>query len=106
MFAANETDLSDNEGLTVEVGGCEYALFRVDGKVRCIDSACPHEGASLADGEVRDGVVVCPWHSWEFDVCTGCSLDPPGNDVAAYETLVEDGRIFVKVETKTPQAVM
>ncbi len=96
VFAANASDLSEEEGLTVEVQGREYALFLVGGEVRCIDSACPHEGASLADGEFKDGVVVCPWHSWEFDVCNGCSLDPPGNNVSTYETLVEEGRLFIK----------
>ena len=96
VFAAQDSDLSADEGLTVEVAGREYALFRVDDEVRCIDSACPHEGASLADGEVKDGVVVCPWHSWEFDTCTGCSLDPAGHDVKTYETLVENERIYVK----------
>lgn len=96
VFAANESDLPSDSGLTVEVDGNEYALFRIEGKVTCIDSACPHEGAPLADGEVKDGVVVCPWHSWEFDACTGCSLEPKGHDVRTYETLVQDGRIFVR----------
>jgi nitrite reductase/ring-hydroxylating ferredoxin subunit len=96
VFAANAAALGDDAGLTVEVAGTEYALFRVDGEVRCTDAACPHEGASLADGEVKAGVVTCPWHNWKFDVCTGCSLDPPGNDIKTHETLVEDGRIFIK----------
>jgi len=96
LFAAKDSDLSANEGLTVEVAGQEYALFRINGAVTCIDSACPHEGASLADGEVRDGVVVCPWHSWEFDACTGCSLEPVGHDVAKHETLVENGQIYIR----------
>ncbi|MCA9025170.1 MAG: Rieske 2Fe-2S domain-containing protein [Planctomycetaceae bacterium] len=99
VFAANDSSLTAEEGLTVEVEGNEYALFRVNGEVKCIDSACPHEGASLADGEFKDGIAVCPWHSWEFDVCTGCSIDPPGNDVKSYETFVDDGRIFIKPST-------
>ncbi len=101
VFAAETSAVTATDGLTVEVGGQEYALFRVGEEILCIDSACPHEGASLADGEIKDGVVVCPWHSWEFDVCTGCSLDPPGNDVATYETLIEDGRVFIKTGSKS-----
>jgi nitrite reductase/ring-hydroxylating ferredoxin subunit len=96
VFAAKADSLTEDRGLTVKVEGREYALFRVGGEVKCIDSACPHEGASLADGEVKDGVVTCPWHGWTFNACTGCSLDPPGNDVRAYETLKEDGNIFIK----------
>ena len=94
--AADDSALTDSAGLTVAVQGREYALFRVNGQVQCIDSACPHEGASLADGEIKDGVVSCPWHNWTFDACTGCSLDPPGNDVRSYETLVENGVIYVR----------
>jgi len=103
VFAAKLATLPENEGLAVDVAGREYALFRVGDEVKCIDSACPHEGASLADGEVNDGVVTCPWHSWTFEVCNGCSLDPPGNDVTAYQTLVENGNVFIEAGS-APQA--
>ncbi|MBX3444833.1 MAG: precorrin-3B synthase [Planctomyces sp.] len=96
VFAAAESALQDSSGLEVEVGGRGYALFRVDGRVRCIDAACPHEGASLAQGEFKDGVVTCPWHGWTFNACSGCSLEPAGNDVRSYETLVEGGSIYIR----------
>ena len=96
VFAAQADALSDKQGLAVSVAGKDYALFRVAGAVRCIDAACPHEGAALADGEVNAGVVTCPWHSWTFDLCKGCSLDPVGHSVQTYETLVEDGRIYIR----------
>lgn len=97
QFAAKLSDLPEKSGLTVEIGGDEYALFRHEEGIQCIDSACPHEGASLADGDFKDGVVSCPWHDWKFDVCTGCSLDPPDNDVKSYETLIEKDQIFVRL---------
>ncbi len=97
VFAAKVEQLPEGEGLTVDIAGQEYALFRVGDDVKCIDAACPHEGAPLAEGELNGGAVVCPWHSWEFDVCTGCSLDPPGNDVATYETRIEEGVVYVRL---------
>ncbi len=42
--------------------------------------------------------MTCPWHGWTFNACSGCSIDPPGNDVGRYETLVEKGRVFVKID--------
>lgn len=105
VLAATFDDVPERTGLTVTLQGREYALFRVDSGVKCIDSACPHEGASLADGEINNGVVTCPWHNWTFNACTGCSVDPPGNDVHAYPTLIENGQVFVKLaETATPSA--
>ncbi|MCA9173367.1 MAG: Rieske 2Fe-2S domain-containing protein [Planctomycetales bacterium] len=102
LFAVSATKLTDDEGLAVEVGGRELALFRVEGGVYAIDAACPHEGAPLAQGEFQDGKVTCPWHGWKFDACSGCSLDPPGNDVQRYETLVEDGRVWVRLPDSEP----
>lgn len=97
QFAAKLEDIPEKNGLTVTVAGKEYALFRTADGIQCIDSACPHEGASLADGEFKNGVVSCPWHNWTFNVCTGCSLDPPGNDVKSYATLVDGDRVFIKL---------
>lgn len=44
-------------------------------------------------------MVTCPWHGWTFDACTGCSLDPAGNDVARYPVLVEEGNVYLKPKT-------
>lgn len=96
VFAANEAKLSGERGLCVTVDGQEIALFRVAGQVVAIDNECPHQGGSLAEGEIRDGVVTCPLHSWQFDACTGCSVRPRGKSVARHELLVQDGNIFVK----------
>jgi nitrite reductase/ring-hydroxylating ferredoxin subunit/uncharacterized membrane protein len=32
---------------------------------------CSHRGGPLADGEVADGCVRCPWHGSEFDLRSG-----------------------------------
>lgn len=39
--------------------------------------ACPHMGASLADGRVADGTLRCPFHHWGFDEAGTC-VDAPG----------------------------
>ncbi len=104
VFATKLESLDEGEGTTIALGGHEYALFLENGTVHAIDSACPHEGANLADGDFANGVVTCPWHSWTFEACSGCSLDPVDNDVAAYDTLVENGNVFLKVPATTPAA--
>lgn len=48
-------------GLTIE--GRELVVFRDEaGAVQVAPGACPHLGAKLCDGPVRDGHVICPWH--------------------------------------------
>ncbi len=102
VFAAREDAVADGRAVSVDIGGRTYALFRVDGRVLAIDGQCPHEGGPLAEGTLAKGVVTCPWHGWTFDACTGCSLEPAGNDVAHYPTLVEEGNVYLK--PKAPAA--
>lgn len=90
------SELRPGTGHLVTVAGKEIALF-VDGeKLHAIDNACPHEGAPLAEGEFRDGVVTCPWHAWTFNACTGCSLDPQGYSVSSYAARVEAGQVYIQ----------
>ncbi len=99
VYAAEASAVKEDAGVAVEFGGNEIALFRVGDQVHAIDNACPHEGAPLAQGSVQNGVITCPWHGWTFHACSGCSLAPAGHDVAKYETLVEEGKVYVKPGT-------
>ena len=104
VFAAREAALAEGAAVSVDIGGRTYALFRIDGQVRAIDGLCPHEGGALAEGTVSKGVVTCPWHGWTFDACTGCSLEPAGNDVAHYPTLVDEGNVYLQPATAAASA--
>ncbi len=100
VFAAEESSIPEGAGLDVKVGGKELALFRVGGNIHAIDAICPHEGAPLSQGALQEGVVTCPWHGWTFNACSGCSIDPPNNDVGHYDTLVEETGVYVKVTSE------
>lgn len=54
------------------VCGRRVVLFRgADGRICCLDDACPHRGAPLSAGWVSavegHDCVVCPYHGWAFD---------------------------------------
>lgn len=42
--------------------GNDYVVWRADRRVVVAPDECPHMGASLAEGRLCDGVLVCPWH--------------------------------------------
>lgn len=102
QFAAQDAAVVEGHGLAVEVAGREYALFRVNDEVHALDNACPHEGAPLSRGAVRNGIVTCPAHHGAFDVCTGRSRDPTGCPVRRYETNVENGNVYIQIEIAEP----
>ena len=47
------------------------------GKFYAIDARCSHEGGPLDQGDIEELgnklLIVCPWHSFDFDLNTGLS---------------------------------
>lgn len=83
---ARVAELPVGEGKTFSAGGRDLALFNEDGEIFAIDDTCPHQGASLGEGTLHEGRVICPWHSWIFDLHTGECRGVPGTAVTRYAT--------------------
>lgn len=49
-----------------QINGEELVFWRAGGCLYAAPNACPHLGASLAEGCVRDGKLVCPWHGLQL----------------------------------------
>jgi nitrite reductase/ring-hydroxylating ferredoxin subunit len=47
------------------------------GELRALDGICTHEHAELADGDIEDDTLWCPFHAAGFDVHTGRATCPP-----------------------------
>jgi nitrite reductase (NADH) small subunit len=81
-----------------EVAGRRVALIRIADTVHALDDACPHAGGPLSEGAVLDGMVVCPYHTWMWDLATGeCRVPGRGARVAVYPTRVEAGEVWVEL---------
>jgi nitrite reductase/ring-hydroxylating ferredoxin subunit len=93
--ALPERELSADTAHRVVVDGRAVCLTIVDGKVRAISDVCPHRGASLSDGLVRDGCVTCPSHLWRFDFIDGRKQGDDRTRVATYPVRIVDGAVEV-----------
>lgn len=80
------------------VGDRIVALFNVDGQYFAMDGVCPHQGGPVGKGELNGCIVTCPWHGWQFDVRDGQSQLSPGVRHPTFETKVDNGRVFVRIE--------
>jgi nitrite reductase (NADH) small subunit/3-phenylpropionate/trans-cinnamate dioxygenase ferredoxin subunit len=88
--------LSESEGLRVTVAGIALAVYRRGEQVFAVDDACPHMGASLSEGYLDAGSVVCPWHGWCFDLESGLSPIDDEAFVAVHRVFVEAGEVYVE----------
>ena len=79
------------EGRAFAVDGRQIAVFRLrDGSVRAVDAVCPHRGGPLSDGIADGRVVICPLHSYTYDLVTGAEVANGGAAVRAYSVYVDD----------------
>lgn len=84
------------EPVAVAVGDRRVCLVRLEDGVFGFDDRCPHRGGSLARGSVCDAVITCAFHTWQFDVRTGCLVRLRAPDrLALVETRERDGVIEV-----------
>jgi nitrite reductase/ring-hydroxylating ferredoxin subunit len=81
--------------IEVEHGGNLYAICNAGGQVRALGGVCPHEGGPIGQGTVIQGMVVCPWHMWEFDSRSGACLVDDRMGIPVYGVKVEDSSILV-----------
>ena len=82
------------------VQGIEIAVFHVvdaeqQSAFHAIQDACPHQGASLIEGEGCGTEVACPLHDWTFDVATGECIDFPEFPLTRYELKQEAGKLLI-----------
>jgi len=94
---ARADEVAPGEGRTVHAGERRIALFNEGGVFFATDDACPHQGASLGRGSVHEGRVICPLHSWVFDLRTGRCPRDSHDPVGTYPARCSDGSIEVHV---------
>lgn len=110
---ANVDDVPEGTHVVVEVKGREIGLFNVKGRYYALANVCFHQNGPLCRGAISgtlicnadtgwkkvwamDGeIVVCPWHSLEFNVTNGKCLAYPNRGVPSYEVKVEGQQVKV-----------
>jgi len=88
-------DVKEGAYKLVRYRGTPVAVFRNAGRFFAIDNRCPHMGFPLCKGEVHEGIVVCPWHHWKFDLATGGCFTVSEYDATSYDVIERDGRLYL-----------
>ena len=97
VTVARLDEIRERQGKLCTAGDREIALFLVDGQYYALDDCCPHMGASLSLGDVRDGTVICDRHLWAFRLADGACPDVPTLKAETFEVRVEGNEIQVRV---------
>jgi nitrite reductase/ring-hydroxylating ferredoxin subunit/uncharacterized membrane protein len=97
LRAVRESELRENQPVRAEVNGLRVVLIRRRGHVYALGERCSHLGGPLAEGQVRDDGIVCPWHGSRFALEDGRVLDGPATmPQPCFETRVREGFVEVR----------
>lgn len=98
ILVAQLDELAPRLGKEVIVGDQKIALFRLsDDQVKAVENICPHKQGPLAEGTVSGEYVFCPLHDYKISLNDGQVQEPDEGCVRAYETIIEDQNVFVRV---------
>lgn len=91
-----EADIPEGRPKCATAGQTALALFKIGGKVYCLDNHCTHVGGPLCRGLLKQFVITCPLHGSRFDVRAGQVVGGPASrPVRSYATTIEEGKVFV-----------
>jgi nitrite reductase (NADH) small subunit len=81
-----------------EVDGVAVCLANVNGEFSALNNICPHRQGPLGQGWIEGEAVVCPWHSWVFNVKTGVAEYPERTRTEVFPVRVEGEDVLVDIE--------
>ncbi len=89
-------DFGEKNPRSFRILGRHVGVFReTDGSFRAMEIGCRHQNADLTQGVIKDNIVTCTWHGWQYDLRTGECLRGSGSRLRHYACKVEDGHIWI-----------
>ena len=91
-------EVQENELKQFNLKGNEILVINRNGKFYCLQARCTHAGAPLAEGELENDVLKCPWHGSRFNIETGEVVRGPAKkQLRSYDGIVKDNNLFVEL---------
>ena len=97
VFALNAEELNENFLKVVELNDKPVLLIRKEGQIYALSNKCKHMGCPLSAGTIEDHTLRCSCHGWRYDIKTGEYLDSRDISLKAYESKIENGKVFVYI---------
>lgn len=84
--------------------GMKLVILRTESQISAYEDACPHAFWPLSEGTIRDGVLECPGHGWEFSASTGHCLNAPAYCLTRVSLQLRDEKIRLEWEAGAPSS--
>lgn len=90
-------DIPLGDIITRELDGHSLILSRFDDRVTCFENACAHLGMPLHGGAVKNEILICPYHAFEYSLRSGECITAPEVQLIAHGARVVDDNVEVRL---------
>jgi len=80
------------------VAGRRVLVLRLASGIYAYEDRCAHLRVPLSEGTLRQGVLTCGAHGFEYDAATGRGINPKDVRLVALPVRIEDEHIWVDPE--------
>ncbi len=94
---ANTKDIASQSFELIEVRGKKIIVYNIDGAYYATTTMCVHQGGPLEKGTLKGTTITCPWHAWQFNVCTGKAVLDNEVSIECYPVSIEGDQILVRI---------
>jgi nitrite reductase/ring-hydroxylating ferredoxin subunit len=85
-----------NKAVTVLINNQKLCLAKNTSGFFATEDACPHLGAALSKGNCNNfGEIVCPWHSYRFNLKTGHETTGKGMGVKTFPVEIRENGLYI-----------
>jgi 3-phenylpropionate/trans-cinnamate dioxygenase ferredoxin component len=105
FFVGREKEIPLGERKLIKLMGLSVGIFHHQSGWYAVQNKCLHAGGPVAEGRLRGDVLTCPWHGFQYNLCTGALLDDPHAKLEMYPVEILDGQVFVKLPILTTAPV-
>jgi chlorite dismutase len=100
---AATAEIPDGGSKVVYFRGEQVALFNTGGNIYAVANRCSHANGPLADGEISDNMVTCPYHASQFDLRTGePHCGPASRPLQRFDVRIEGGNVYLAPQSGAP----
>ena len=88
-------ELAPGKWLEKQILAKRVAVYNDGVQLFGIEANCKHMRASLTAGKVEDGVVICNWHGWRYDLKTGQCMTNTAFKLKTYTVEIRNGDVYL-----------
>ncbi len=100
IVVCSADELAPGQVRIVRHGDLAVGVFNLGDRLCALEDRCSHDDGPLAEGDfdLEEGVVVCPRHGSEFEVCSGRPRTLPAYlPVQTFPVQIEDGNVLLEL---------